>query len=59
MSDGISRRSFLSSGVLGVAGAVVYRDLPRAAQSQVRPKIQEYRTLGRTGMHVSEPTITS
>lgn len=57
MTKGISRRSFLSSGVLGAAGVVVYRDLPRAARSQVKTKIKEYRTLGRTGMRVSDVSL--
>ncbi|KPK88672.1 hypothetical protein AMJ80_10775 [bacterium SM23_31] len=57
MSDGISRRSFLRSGVLGAAGAVVHRDSGRGYTSQSRPRIQEYRMLGRTGIRVSDVSL--
>jgi uncharacterized protein len=56
MMDGLSRRQFLRNGaVAGAAAAVPLRTgPPETSQVVQKPKIKEYRTLGRTGMKVSD-----
>jgi len=54
MSKEISRRDFVRTGMMGLAGTAVHGAAPALPQSRKRVKIREYRTLGRTGMKVSD-----
>jgi hypothetical protein len=59
-SKGINRRSFLKNTALGVVGAGIISNnttLPGQETQQTQPgipKVQAYRTLGRTGFKASD-----
>ena len=56
MSTKISRRDFIRAGV-AVAGTTLYPKLSHVPLFEPKPKIQDYRILGRTGLRVSDVSL--
>jgi predicted aldo/keto reductase-like oxidoreductase len=50
----MERRRFLRSSAVALTGSVIPRKLPLVQSGAVHPRIREYRTLGRTGLRVSD-----
>ncbi|MFC1732661.1 aldo/keto reductase [candidate division KSB1 bacterium] len=57
MSNGISRRNFMRSGLCGAAYAPFSNTLLPMQRRQEKPGIKEFRVLGRTGMKVSDVSL--
>ena len=57
MIKDMTRRDFIRSSVMGVAGTAVYRRIPVMPVFEEKPRIKSYRILGRTGMRVSDVSL--
>ncbi len=50
----IRRRTLIHAGALAFSGSLLARKLPWAQNKDLKPRIREYRALGRTGLRVSD-----
>ncbi|MFC1513671.1 aldo/keto reductase [candidate division KSB1 bacterium] len=54
MKSDITRRDMMRLSAAGIVGTVLPKELSRKPQQVSKPKIKEFRTLGRTGIRVSD-----